>query len=595
VTQDGAEEFGRRRRVAAFWAERRSRWTLPLVIIVVIIIVAVIDHVGAHQISQVDQPVASDLVATKGGSVTVDIGRPWDGLNPNTPAGADSSTPTLLASVLPSAYTMTPKLDEALNGDLLNSVEVTSTDPLTIQYQLNPAAVWSDGVPVSADDFIYAWQSQRGDGVDIDKSPTMVASTLGYRDVASVTGSNGGKTVTVLFTRPFTDWRLLFDGMVPAHIARKVGWNHGFDVFNPEVDLSAGPFVVQAETPFGNAVLVRNPKWWGATSGLAKVDVSVAFDPAVWTNVLAGSDQSVVETQQFGLASLNSVTSLPNSHSTVKPSLAFAQLEFNVTSPTMSWVAVREAVAHTVNRKVLLSRTFGAIDPGLVLNQDHLAVASQASYVASSAASAYDTPDPGASDRLLASVGFHRAPNGHYEDVLGRPITIRLVVESGDPWIDKLGQAIVVQLQSAGITVVASEVNGVAGLAAASASGGYDVALVTRTASSFPTATERWYSDGFGPTDTKGSHNWSHFDDPAVDQQFSEASQMLLPEAGAAVDAQIDDQLWDQMVALPLFGEPALVAQGVQVSSVQYNASEDGLFWNLPAWAVLRPKPAKRG
>src|SRR5664280_930961 len=62
-----------------------------------------------------------------------------------------------------------------------------------------------------------------------------VASTLGYRDVASVTGSNGRKTVTVVFSTPFTDWRVMFDHMVPAHIAMRVGWNSGFDLFDPAV------------------------------------------------------------------------------------------------------------------------------------------------------------------------------------------------------------------------------------------------------------------------------------------------------------------------------------------------------------------------
>ena len=90
-----------------------------------------------------------------------------------------------------------------VNTDLLVSVEATSTSPLTIQYVINPKAVWSDGVPVTADDFIYAWQSQRGDGIDVDGQPDQVASTLGYRDVASVTGSHDGRTVTVVFATPY--------------------------------------------------------------------------------------------------------------------------------------------------------------------------------------------------------------------------------------------------------------------------------------------------------------------------------------------------------------------------------------------------------
>ena len=99
---------------------------------------------------------------------------PWAGFNPNTPAGATSTTPSLLDAVLPSAYVITPKLVPQVNTALLLSVEVISTSPLTVQYVINPSAVWSDGVPVSAADFVYAWRSQRGDGIDVDGRPDEV-------------------------------------------------------------------------------------------------------------------------------------------------------------------------------------------------------------------------------------------------------------------------------------------------------------------------------------------------------------------------------------------------------------------------------------
>ena len=59
----------------------------------------------------------------------------------------------------------------------------------------------------------------------------------------------------------------------------------------------------------------------------------------------------------------------------------------------------------------------------------------------------------------------------------------------------------------------------------------------------------------------------------------------------AAVYTQIDDQLWDQMVALPLFGEPGLAANGVQVANATYNPSVDGILWNVALWARLKPAP----
>ena len=99
MTPDGAEPVGRRHRITALWARHRSRWALPLVIVVIIVIVTAVDHiVGAQRIKQVDQPPPSGLVATQGGSATVDLDQGMAGFNPNTSAGAASATPTVMAS-----------------------------------------------------------------------------------------------------------------------------------------------------------------------------------------------------------------------------------------------------------------------------------------------------------------------------------------------------------------------------------------------------------------------------------------------------------------------------------------------------------------
>ena len=112
--------------MASLWREHRARWTLPLVIIVIIGLVADRRPPGYPP----DQP------GRRPAHVTAGVGHaaapppststgPWSGFNPNTPAGADSSTPTLLSSVLPSAYVINPKLIPEVNTDLLTSVEAT--------------------------------------------------------------------------------------------------------------------------------------------------------------------------------------------------------------------------------------------------------------------------------------------------------------------------------------------------------------------------------------------------------------------------------------------------------------------------------------
>jgi peptide/nickel transport system substrate-binding protein len=420
-----------------------------------------------------------------------------------------------------------------------------------------------------------------------------VASDLGYRDVASVIGSHGGKTVTVVFSTPFTDWRVLFHDMLPAHIARRVGWNHGFAAFNPAVDLSAGPYVLKSVSSGGSAVLVRNPKWWGTAAVLDRVDVSVAPNQKSWIGALAASNQAVAQPSTFNLGSLDAVSSLPNTQSFIKPSLNLLQLEFNVTSPLTVQPAVREAIAHALDRTAMLNRVFGSLDPALVVNQDHLAIASQGTYNASSAAGEYTTPDLATTDRLLRSVGYHQDPAGQYVDATGKPLTVRMAVEMGDPWIAEVGTIISSQLAKVGITVVTVAVDGTTGMVAAADTNSYDMALVTRVSGPYQTQTAAWFSQE-GPLSSAGTQDWSNFDDPAVDQLFLQASEALNPVTGAAIYSQIDDQLWDQMVALPLFGEPAFEANGVQMSNVQYNPSIDGILWNVALWAALEPGPTNQ-
>ena len=593
MTDGGAVPDGHRRRPWAVLSRRRAPWTLPLVIIAVIAAVAVVDHLGARRISPVDQTPVTALAPAPGGTAAVHLDEPWAGFNPSTPEGAASSTPVLLDQVLPSAYTFNAKQVAQVNADLLESVEVTSTAPLTIVYTLNPKATWSDGIPVSADDFIYAWMAQRGNGTDVDGKPDRVASTLGYRDIRSVTGTKGGQVVTVVFATPFADWRILFDHMVPSHIGDTVGWNTAFATFNPAVEVAAGPFRLVSVGPDGTAVLQRNPRWWGTPAPLAQLTVTggptVAGSGVPGPTVPVPSAHGAIQSGQFGLTDLARITAHPDVQSSLHPSLGLVSLEFAVRSPVTGVPAVRQALAHLIDRAALTTAVLGTLDPSIPVNDDHLAVASQVGYVASSAAGEYQQAEPETAARLLRSAGYVRDGAEPWTGPGGAPLTVRMAVEAGDPWLGEAAYGIVAELAGAGVRVVVTPVDGTPGLRAAQAAAAYDLALVHRTASPFLSVTQGWYAPApphAGPADQQ---DWSGFDDPQVEQLFDKAAQVLNPVTAQAVYSQIDDQLWDQMVALPLFGLPGLVASGVQLSGPTYNATVDGLLWNAGLWSRLAP------
>jgi peptide/nickel transport system substrate-binding protein len=170
-----------------------------------------------------------------------------------------------------------------------------------------------------------------------------------------------------------------------------------------------------------------------------------------------------------------------------------------------------------------------------------------------------------------------------------------MAVETGDPWIVGVAGLISAQLESAGIEVDTVPVDGSKGMADAARANSYDMALVSRTPSTFLTGTMAWYSAQLGVPGTGGSQDWSNFMDSAVDQLFRQASAELNPVKGATYYGQVDAMLWNEMIALPLFQEPAFLAHGVQIGTVEYNSSSTGLLWNVGDWTALKPKPIKSG
>ena len=184
-----------------------------------------------------------------------------------------------------------PGLTPQLDTNVVDSAEVISLSPQTVVYQIDPRAMWSDGVPISADDFTYAWHSQRGGATDIDGTPDSVASTLGYRDIAVAHGLEQRANRHRRVPHPLR--RLGVAVRRPA--ARPRGRAGGVE---PRLRplrrrrLRVGRALAGAcrGSPDPSIVLERNPRWWGsppildrvvvrAVSGSAALDVGAGPGP----------------------------------------------------------------------------------------------------------------------------------------------------------------------------------------------------------------------------------------------------------------------------------------------------------------------------
>jgi peptide/nickel transport system substrate-binding protein len=521
------------------------------------------------------------LEGTTGGTATVALDQVPTTLNDHTVAGDTVSGHFVASAIWPQVFQVGPGQTPVLDTSVVLSAELVSVSPQTVVYQINPKALWSDGTPIGSEDFIYAWQSQRGGATDVDGSPDSVASTLGYRDISSVTGSNGGRTVTVVFHTDFGDWESLFDDLLPAHIAERVGWNQGFDSFDPSTLVSGGPWQVESWQPGSQIVLGRNSRWWGPAPHLDRIVVDATSGQGAMVGALRSGEADIGYSSTFDSASLAQVSSTPDLETRESLGTTMLQLVFNVRHPPLDNTAVRQGIAHAIDRAGIITTLVQPLNGSIWEDNDYLFANTQPQYVDDGAG--YVQADPATADRLLSQGGLVADPTGTWT-LHGAPVTLNLAWAQDNPWSALVAPAIAAQLVNAGFDVTTDPVTTSQLAAAVLPTGAFDLAIAPIGASAYPTATTEYFSSASSVTGSTANRDWSGFSDPRLDALFAQAAETLGSNQSQPLYRQLDQELWADMPALPLFDEPTLLVNSAWVNGVTDDPGGLGPFLSATKW-----------
>lgn len=548
-------------------------------------------------------------VAVAGGKISFGTTQSPTGCNPNTPAGDTPGTLTVLGAVLPSPYVISNEGTPTQNSNLITQGELVNAQHETVVYTLNPKAVWSDGVPITAEDFRYAWEQQREDtsSVGVD-----VASIAGYRDIASVTGSNQGRTVTVRFKKNFADWEGLFANLMPAHIMEKIGWNPSCTTVDPAIDLSGGPFKVAAVTP-GAITLVQNPRWWGTPADAKQITVRVASSTTQLAQWMSTGVVQVAQPATVTPSFLTSMTSLPGASSEVD--LSATQLQLDMASSLDSNLPpdLRAAIALLINRQKLVDTQVSWAVPGIEVADSHIYVQGQSGYKPPPGASTTTTVPPSSSTSstptttidsggsvnfpvtpvpdqaaafITASGLVHSDSDPLYHSAFGVPFTLHLVYDASDPWAAAAAPVIRDDLVDADLSTTLSAEPTSTQTGEALADGEADLAVMPTTFTPYLSQTLAWYTMLLGPPGRNGSQDWTAYDDAGFDRTVTTASQQFNANTAAVTYQQADTQLWDEMVSLPLYAEPTALIWSRRIGGVTPTPRSNSLLWYAQFWAV---------
>lgn len=511
--------------------------------------------IGAEQ-----EPDCADWIATCAGSI-------WGSYIMRTPT-------------MPSAFE-TRKVDgdwKLVPSGLLDGepeVKMTDDGKQVITYKINPEAVWSDGEPITGEDFVYTGLEIR-DGDDIfDKTGYSLIDTIEAPDE---------KTAVVTMKEEYGLWRVLFSGdyqVLPSHLLK------GKDraaIMKDGYDFSGGPWKIEAWVKGTSVTLVPNENYWGEQPKLDKVTFQFITDTAAAFQALkSGQVQALYPTPQLDAIS-QIEAGVPNTNIKVEPETGNSEaLWINNEAFPFDDVAVRKALAYSVDRPAIVEKLYGKL--GVTDVQQSFLTPLNAAF----SATEFDkyTLDLEKVDELMTGAGWAKNGSGIWAKA-GKAASFRVTTMAGNKRRELTEQILQAQLKDAGFELNIANVSAAELFSELAPKGDFELGIWTL----IDTVPEPTLSASFDssaiPSEANGYSgiNFVRADVPGLNALLETVEQSVDTAKRKEASLKAESLIADNVISLPVATVPNILMTNERVGGpLEINPSE-GPFWNLQEWTL---------
>lgn len=468
--------------------------------------------------------------------------------------------------------------------ELAESWEVRDNG-MTWVFKLRPAK-WSNGEPVTALDFQYAWVERMLNPEFRAEYAYMLFYIRGARtyyearakEIADKVKESRLSTGTVWVTALAPDQLMVqlenptpFFAEVVAHhsyfpVCEKVARENPGWAQRAETYVGNGPFNMTEYTPAKQIVGEKNPGYWDATGvGLKKITLRMIEKES---GERASFDTGEIDgTQQVPRPDIDELKKRPEYR--VTPNFSVYFLNLNCERQAFKDPRVRRALALAIDRKAIVTnvmRAGEAVAGGLV----------PPALYADAPGPYFPDYKPDEARRLLAEAGF---PGGKgfpritylYNRMDYHTLIAQVIQEQ---WKRELGIEMAVEAQE------------------------FRVLIDNRRAGKFDVARAGWAADFADPInfleifDSKSENNDSHWKDKAYDELLQKARHEADTANRQAALKAAEAYLMDAMPAIPIFfhTQPYLCAEGLNYElnpMTLFDAAR--LAWNTPGAGAAKP------
>lgn len=487
---------------------------------------------------------------------------------------------TMRTPTLPTAFD-TREADgvwQLVPSDLLDgepTVEVSDSGTQTITYRINPDAVWSDGEPITGEDFVYTGLEIR-DGDDIfDKT--------GYSLIESIEAPDE-KTAVVTMSEEYGNWRVLFSGdysVLPQHLLE------GEDraaIMKDGYDFSGGPWKIEAWNKGESVTLVPNKRYWGEQPKLERVTFQFITDTAAAFQALkSGQVQALYPTPQ--LDALSQIEAgVPNTRIDVDPESGNLEaLWINNEAAPFDSQAVRQALGFAIDRPAIVERLYGEL--GVSEAQQSFLTPLNADF-ASDEFARYSL-DLSRVDELMTGDGWTKNSDGIWAKD-GEIAEFRITSHAGNKRRELTEQVLQSQLADAGFSLRIANATGADIFSKLAPEGDFDLGLWTIIDTTPQPALAASFTQGAIPSEENGYSgiNFVRTRIDGLDELLFTVERSVDRDVRREASLEAEKLIAEGVPGIPVATVPNILMTNERIGGpVAINPSE-GPFWNLEEWTI---------
>ena len=457
--------------------------------------------------------------------------------------------------------------------------KLVKKNPQTVSFKYKESAVWSDGRPVTCEDWKATYR--------VFVNPQFnVVSRAGYQDIKSVNCQ--GKAGTIIFSTPFAAWETLVSGGVyAAHIVRGKNMNQ---MFNNSIPVSSGPWKFQSWQRGVQLTVVKNPRYKvGPAMKLDRVVFRYILDTNARFQAMKAGEGQVMEPQpQLQIADF-----LDDKEFKVQkaPEYAFEHIDIQFGPrghPALKQPYVRQALITGINRTQVARTLYEKLAPGLP-KLDNLVFKTfeKASYQPHFKKWAFSPNKVLSILKGKGCTGGPSTPSAGNSDIFSCPgvgrLSFRFFTTTGNQlrlltfeiiqsMLKSVGIELLPRFQTAGVLFGSTLPSGDWDLIMFTYGGGPDSKITSNTLYSCP--------------NQRGDQNYGNYCNPKATAVFNAASRELDPAKRTALLNQGDAQLANDLPSIPMYVRPKFVVTAGGISGPVLNTTSEGTPWNVVTWQL---------